>query len=260
MAIERIVPGTLEWDAYYQNHIMRYAFTVKCLTQKRIENVLDAACGVGYGSEYLSKQIAGVHLTGIDWSDDALAIANKHFKNEHVRFLRDDCHTLQAAATFGLFDSIISFETLEHLPHPEKFLQSCFVNLKAKGTLIISTPNQLVTSPDGNLKWEYHEKEYKPEELIQILKESGFNEIELYGQRLTVTGRLRQQFRSELNSIHSNPFIRVGKLIQKIFRNRKPSAILPEQKEDIEIVKYSAEEVNREGLNGPFVLIAICSK
>ena len=26
MAIERIVPGTNEWDAFYENHINRYQF------------------------------------------------------------------------------------------------------------------------------------------------------------------------------------------------------------------------------------------
>lgn len=262
MAIERIVPGTVEWEAYYQNHITRYEFAAKRLRQKQAETVLDAACGVGYGSEYLCKQISSVKVIGIDRSDDALAVANKYFKNDNNHFLQDDCHTLHAAAAFGLFDAIVSFETLEHLPNPEKFAKNAFGNLKNKGTLIISTPNQLVTSPNNNLNWKYHEKEYKPEELIQTLEKAGFNEIELYGQRLTLFGRFRQQIRAELNIIHSNPYIRLGIWMQKVLRNKKPTSILPEQKEEIEIVKYSVSDLNEEGVNGPFVLIAIatCNK
>ncbi len=31
MAIERIVPGTKEWDAFYANHILRYQFASQVL-------------------------------------------------------------------------------------------------------------------------------------------------------------------------------------------------------------------------------------
>lgn len=260
MAIERIVPGTLEWDAYYQNHISRYKFAVKNLKNKNIETILDAACGVGYGSEYLSKEISGVKVIGVDRSDDALNIANQHFKNDRVNFINDDCHTLNAAASFGSFDAIVSFETLEHLPEPKRFLQSAYSKLEKGGSLIISTPNQLVSSPDGNLKWEYHEKEYKAKELLKILKEAGFADIELYGQRFTSLGKLRKQIRAELNILYSNPFSRAGRWIQKVLKKRKFFAVLPEQQEDFEIVKYNLTDLDSDGINGPFVLIAICKK
>jgi len=40
------------------------------------------------------------------------------------------------------FDTIIAGEVLEHLPHPEKFMQECKRVLQSKGIVIISTPNR----------------------------------------------------------------------------------------------------------------------
>lgn len=260
MAVERIVPGTVEWDAYYANHITRYKFAVDRLKDKAVANLLDAACGVGYGSEYLSKNLSTSKVTAIDRSGEALSVANDHFKNDKVTFLEDDCHTLQAASAFAPFDAIVSFETLEHLPSPEKFLKSCYTNLKPGGTFIVSTPNQIISGPEGR-DWQYHEKEYTPDELLELLKESGFTEVELYGQRLTALGKFREQMRAEFNTLYSNPFIRFGRSIQKMFRGHKFSAVLPEQPEDIEIKKYSdIADFYNEGLNGPFVLIAVTKR
>ena len=260
MPIERIVPGTIEWEAFYANHIGRYNFAINQRNFEEKLNILDAACGVGYGSNYLSRKL-NCSVTAIDRSTEALKIANALFNASNINFLEDDCHTLASAASNGPYDVIVSFETLEHLPHPEKFLESCFQNLKVNGDLIISTPNQLISSPNGNLTWEYHEKEYTPAEFMEILLSTGFSNIKLYGQKLTETGKLRDQFRAELNRIYSNPFIRLGRLVQKILRKRPYLAVLPEQLEDFEIESYATpDEIANAGSNAPFVLIAVCTK
>lgn len=260
MAIERIVPGTLEWDAFYANHINRYRFAVDTIENKGVIKILDAACGVGYGSEYMAKCMSGVRIVAVDRSKEALSIAKKHFIDNQVKFLEDDCHNLGAANAFAPYDAVVSFETLEHLPHPEKFLASCYRVLKEGGNLIVSTPNRLSSSPE-QLKWEYHEKEYKPDELAEMLQQAGFSSVEMYGQRLTVFGKFRQQIHAELNTLHSNPFVRMGKMIQKVLKGHKFPAILPEQPEDIEVVKYNnISDFYKEGVNGPFVLIAVVKK
>lgn len=260
MAIERIVPGTLEWDAFYANHICRYHFAKEQIQNKNAVKILDAACGVGYGSFFLGTD-EQLEITAVDRSKEALKIAKEKFTKANINFIEDDCHTLQNAAAFAPYDCVVSFETLEHLPSPELFIRSCYHNLAQGGALIISTPNQLVSSPDGNIKWEFHEKEYKPDELFKFLSVEGFSEINIFGQQMTFIGKLRDQFRAELNKINSNPFIRIGKKIQEVLRGRKFSAILPEQAEDFEIVAYkNPDEIITLGKKGPFVLIAVCKK
>jgi SAM-dependent methyltransferase len=262
MAIERIVPGTIEWDAFYANHIARYTFAKVQLDNNESKkiNILDAACGVGYGSDFLATKL-NCTVTAVDRSIDALTIANKCFASPAIRFLEDDCHTLEAAATFGTYDAVVSFETLEHLPYPEKFIAACYQNLSSGGKLIISTPNQSVSSPEGNLDWEFHEKEYQPQELLELLSKAGFSNIKLYGQQMTAIGKLRSQLRAELNKVNSNPFMRLGRFIQKVFKGHQYNAVLPEQAEDFEIVFYnSPDAINALAQNGPFVLIAVCNK
>jgi len=260
MAIERIVPGTVEWEAFYANHICRYQFAKDKISEFNSINVLDVACGVGYGSFFLGANKL-LKITAVDRSNEALSIARENFIRENVQFIEDDCHTLQKASVSAPFDCIVSFETLEHLPQPELFIKCCYNNLKQGGKLMISTPNQLVSSPDGQLNWEFHEKEYTVEELIGILSSTGFRNISVWGQQMTMIGKMRDQFRAELNKVNSNPFMRMGRKIQQLFKGYKFSAVLPEQAEDFEIAAYNEpDEITRLGKSGPFVLIAICEK
>jgi 2-polyprenyl-3-methyl-5-hydroxy-6-metoxy-1,4-benzoquinol methylase len=217
MAIERIVPGTIEWEAFYANHIHRYKFAASKINKSIAVNILDAACGVGYGACYLSNEITTAKVTAIDRSLEALAIAKKKFVGNGVCFMVDDCHTLENAAKNGCYNLIVSFETLEHLPRPDAFLKSCWQNLDVGGRLIVSTPNQLVSSPEG-LNWDYHEKEYTATELQQMLHRACFSKIDLFGQQFTIKGKLKMEMRADLNRLWSNPFVRLGKWLQSTLR------------------------------------------
>ena len=73
--------------------------------------------------------------------------------------------------------------------------------------------------------------------------------------------RLRDQMRAEFNKINSSPFIRIGKIMQKVFKGHKFAAVLPELSEDFEIKLYNdTKEISNSGTKGPFVLIAVCEK
>lgn len=260
MAIERIVPGTMEWEAYYANHINRYKFAAAHIDKSISQNVLDAACGVGYGACFLSNEITTAAVTAIDRSQEALAVAKDKFTGNGVRFIEDDCHTLSAAAVNGPYDTIVSFETLEHLPKPEAFLQSCLKNLKPAGNLIVSTPNKLVSSPE-ELNWEYHEKEYTAAELCTMLQKAGFNKVNLFGQQLNLKGKIKMEIRSDLNRLWSNPLVRLGRWMQSTLRGRKFDPVLKETEDDFEIVSFTtAADCDQLKLQGPFVLIAIAEK
>ena len=164
MGFERLSPGKIEWDAYYANHIFRYQFALNKLIAAGKMKVLDAACGVGFGANYLANN--GVEkIIAIDRNDAALKLAQENFAHPAISFLKDDCHTLMNASAFGTFNAIVSIETLEHLPDPQSFISRCFSLLETGGLLIVSTPNSAITSPNGEISWEYHEKEYSCEEL-----------------------------------------------------------------------------------------------
>ncbi len=259
MAIERIIPNTKEWEAFYANHIMRYQFAEKCL-EKDILHILDAACGAGYGSHYLSAKLAGCSFVAIDRSAEALGIARSTFQADNIVYLQDDCHTLAAAQTAGPYDVVVSFETLEHLPKPADFVKSCFRNLKSGGRLIISTPNKMVTSP-VELNWEFHEKEYTAAEFLNLLQQEGFVRIKLFGQQFNLKGKIKNEIRADLNRLWSNPLVRLGRWIQQTLRGHSSYLVLKETIDDFEIVPFENEyESDQLGLQGPFVLLAVAEK
>lgn len=257
MAYERLVPGTVEWELYMGNHISRYQFAKEKLQVLQCKRVLDAATGVGYGANLLST--VANEIVGVDRDENALKIANQQYRNGRINFIKDDCETMELVG--GSFDAIVSFETLEHLKRPDVFLNRCYALLNDGGSIIISTPNQLVSGHQSKKDWEYHEKEYTPEELFKIIESAGFTHIQLFGQYHSKTGRLKSELRSELNRIHSNPFMRMGKWIQKNFRGIKDRAILPESENDFEIHEFLLPDIDHRHANqSPFVLIAVAEK
>lgn len=259
MAIERIIPNTKEWEAFYANHIMRYQFAEKCLDKDGLQ-ILDAACGAGYGSHYLSGKLTASSFVAIDRSAKALGIAKSTFQADNITYLEDDCHTLGAAQTAGPYDVVISFETLEHLTRPTDFLKNCLRNLKSDGRLIISTPNKMVTSPEL-LNWEFHEKEFTAAEFLNLLQQEGFVNIKLFGQQFNLKGKIKNEIRADLNRLSSNPLVRLGRWIQLKLRGHDFVPVLKETIDDFEIVSYQQpEDCDSLGLAGPFVLIAVAEK
>jgi ubiquinone/menaquinone biosynthesis C-methylase UbiE len=256
-AIERIVPHTKEWEAYYANHIFRYDFAERQI--KHPIRILDAACGVGYGTCFLADKF-GVETIGVDVSESALAVAENQFKTDKTVFIRDDCESLKKIT--GIFSHAVSYETFEHLENPDSFLTRAYELLDVNGALILSTPNADVTSPDRKVEWAFHEKEYRASELVELVQTAGFKNIRLFGQTYSSLGLLRNEMRKELNRLHHNPWIRLGKWMQRKTRGIDSSyVVLPEQVEDFEMIKFAdPQECEKMLSEGPFVLIAVAQK
>ena len=140
MAVERIEPGTNAWRESFAEHSERYA-TFREL-YKGVD-VLDAACGVGYGTNLISTWGAK-SVVGLDISDDALSYARSHFEAPGIQFLKGDCTKLPFES--GSFDLIVSFETLEHIREAETVVAEFARCLRPGGKLIASTPNRLAYS------------------------------------------------------------------------------------------------------------------
>lgn len=267
MAIERIEPGTEEWKQYYPNHLVRYQFVFERIKELR-ENVtvLDAACGVGYGSKIMAS-LDQATIIGVDINNQAIEIANSLFNDKKVKYVVDNCETLEKISAFAPFTHIVSFETFEHLKNPEKFLKRAIDLLGEGGLIIISTPNRMVSSPDGVVRWEFHEKEYSPNEFVNLIKNSGFEEIQLFGQAHTEIGKMRKSINTELSRVYRNisfnPLIRLGNYLKKIMGRPaiEYSSTLYEQVADFEIVKYnSVQDMEGKGKDGPFVQIVMAKK
>jgi len=140
--------------------------------------ILDAACGTGYGSYYLSERAKEV--IGIDVSPKAIAFCRKKYKRENLTFIQMDCIDLKFDA--GYFDTVVSLETLEHVRDDRKFLSEIRRVLRKEGMCIISTPNSL----HHNQKPEniHHLREYSKDS-FNALVNNYFNNVDFYGRKLS---------------------------------------------------------------------------
>lgn len=135
MSFERIMPGSAAWEVYEPEHRQRYQHAVA--TCRGLE-VLDAACGVGYGSQMLAEAGAK-RVCGVDLAEEAISYARRNYQHPSLSFVRQDVERLEDLQMS--FDLVVSFETIEHLHAPEHFLRGVRQVLKPGGLFICSTPN-----------------------------------------------------------------------------------------------------------------------
>jgi 2-polyprenyl-3-methyl-5-hydroxy-6-metoxy-1,4-benzoquinol methylase len=123
-------------DVYQLSHLRRYQFAAS-----RIEvrgSVADLACGTGYGSVLLAEP--SMHVLGADRDSRAVGAAAARYRDQtNVSFRVLDLLDFNAV---GTFDTIVSFETLEHFRESDllEVLRRFHRALTTRGRLIFSTP------------------------------------------------------------------------------------------------------------------------
>lgn len=136
---ERQIGSTL--DDIEEKHLERYYYAEKFSDNKTI---LDAACGCGYGSYILAKKAKKV--LRVDNSNEALKYADDHYKSQNIHSLKVDLE--KEIPDIGLFDLIISFETIEHLSSPLHVTIKKFYNLLNSGGILIISHPEMEKVPD----------------------------------------------------------------------------------------------------------------
>src|SRR5579872_7354827 len=175
---ERYLP---EIDGAYiaYEHWHRYLFASRFVTGK---SVLDVASGEGYGSALLARSAADV--VGVDLDPEAVAHAQRKYPRDNLTF---QCGSADALPLPGqhLFDVIVSFETLEHIPADaqRRFAAEIKRLLKPDGRLLISTPNRLIYTEKNQHHNPFHLQEFSPDEFTSFLG-NYFTDIRILCQRV----------------------------------------------------------------------------
>ncbi len=172
--LERIVPGAADQrhiagDDTLQLHLARYQFAAQFARGK----VLDIACGVGYGSAVLAEVAKVGHVTGVDLSEEALDVARQRYARPNITFVQGDCMTYRGDPV----ETIVSLETVEHLPEPEKFIRRIAEQLLSQGTLIASVP--VTPSMDFN---PYHLHDFTPRRFEALMRSAGLQVVDRFLQ------------------------------------------------------------------------------
>ena len=168
---ERLVPDMQADDSGSRKSteisFRRYETAARYVKDKR---VLDIACGVGYGSQLL--RLAGATtVVGVDVSSESVEYAKQRYQTPNVEFICADAEQFQSSEQF---DVVVSFETIEHLPHPIKFLENIRSFLVPGGELILSVPLGETRHFDP-----YHLHIFSQKQVFTLLEKTGFS-IDLY--------------------------------------------------------------------------------
>ncbi len=158
---ERVIPGEVDVDLWNE-HLARYAFAARRAMGRR---VLDAGCGIGYGSAQLA-QIAR-HVVGLEIAAGVARSARQRYKAPRLDFVSGDCRKLPFPDE--AFDLVVAFEVIEHLEGWESLLDESRRVLSAPGELIISTPNRLYYAESREAPNPFHVHEFEYEEFCAAL-------------------------------------------------------------------------------------------
>ncbi len=156
------------------------------------ERILDVGCGDGYYLYLLSSLGLRLKLYGVDFDKQALATASYNLAGKKI--------TLKTASLMdrlpfedNYFDKIVMSEVAEHLPDDKKGLKEVFRVLKKGGVLALTVPHHnyplfwdplnwvLERTFNTHVKsgfwagiWNQHIRLYYREEIVKVLKKSGF--------------------------------------------------------------------------------------
>jgi 2-polyprenyl-3-methyl-5-hydroxy-6-metoxy-1,4-benzoquinol methylase len=169
---ERTLPDVPEENYWYQRHLVAYEWIARRVAGL---DVVDMACGEGYGSDTLSRRAARV--TGVDANPEAHEHARLRYRRGNLRFKRDMVETYSQPC-----DAIVFMQTIEHLQDPKAVLEHFRSLLRPGGIAYVSTPNVLTLAPEGADRSgnPWHVREYRAQE-FRALCENVFGTVELLG-------------------------------------------------------------------------------
>lgn len=155
-------------------HLERYAFAAQHIELAHARpgpwSVVDAACGVGYGSALLAQRLGdNVTVHGVDLDGDALQYARTRYVSPHIQFHHLNALQFQPPT---MVDAVVSLETLEHVPDPRGLLAHLVSLLKPGGVLVASAP--VTPSVDAN---PYHLHDFTTASFRALLRRAGLQEM-----------------------------------------------------------------------------------
>jgi ubiquinone/menaquinone biosynthesis C-methylase UbiE len=171
---ERFVPEVSGQVA--MEHLHRYLIAAELVAGKQ---VLDIACGEGYGSAALARTATSV--VGVDIAEEAVKHAAARYRDSRLRFLHGTC--LDIPIPSQSVDVVVSFETIEHVSEHDQVLREFRRVLRPGGLLIMSSPDKREYSDIPGYRNPFHVRELYREEFRGLLQKY-FAHIEMLGQRM----------------------------------------------------------------------------
>src|SRR5262249_44064558 len=156
--------------ATLQLHLERYEFAARHAQPGR---ALDLACGVGYGTRLIADR-AGVEALGVDLDASAIAYATRRYGRPGVRYERGDG---QGFTDPSGFSTVVSLETIEHVPDPAQLIERLVAALAPGGVLVGSVP----TTPSVDVN-PHHLHDFTERSFRALIERHGLYELDCLRQ------------------------------------------------------------------------------
>jgi SAM-dependent methyltransferase len=169
---ERTLPDVPAENYWFRRHLAVYEWVAERCSGLE---VVDMACGEGYGVEVLARR--ALRVTGVDANPEAHEHARLKYSRPGVRFVRELVESWSEPC-----DAIVFLQTIEHVEDPAAVLSHFRELLCPGGSAYVSTPNLLTLAPPGAAKSDnpWHLREYRAQEFRELCA-GVFGEVELYG-------------------------------------------------------------------------------
>ncbi len=169
---ERTLPDVPAENYWFRRHLAVYEWIAERCAGL---DVVDMACGEGYGTDVLARR--ATRVTGVDANPEAHEHARLRYTRPGVSFVRDLVESYSEPC-----DAVVFLQTIEHVQEPKAVLDHFKGMLRPGGTAYVSTPNVLTLAPPGAEKSDnpWHVKEYRAQEFRELCEQS-FDEVELLG-------------------------------------------------------------------------------
>lgn len=177
-SLERLVPDEIGHGSTGREtldmHLERYAFAAE---HARPGRLLDMACGVGYGTRLVTDRVPAIELgLGVDRSEDAIGYARERYANDRTRYVQGDAMAFRPDDGVP-FDTIVSLETIEHLPDPQRFVAHVVTLLAPDGVLVASVP----TTPSVDVN-PHHLHDFTERSFVKMMRSHGLAELARFQQ------------------------------------------------------------------------------
>ncbi|MGP8078109.1 MAG: class I SAM-dependent methyltransferase [Thermoplasmata archaeon] len=175
----------LDWEILrflYQrgDHVDRYRWAASLASRK---DVVDLGCGHGFGALFI-EPVCHSYL-GVDVDSSAISWARENVSGLlHNAVFRhsDEQGSVLYNENQGEFDLAISFEVIEHLYDPVRYIRNARQLVKKDGLILFSTPNGALSRGNPRLFMSpFHVREYTIMELRTLLSDLGA-ETTFFGQ------------------------------------------------------------------------------
>ena len=177
---EQALPGMHKYlqTGWYKYMIGRYLFSIKYIKDKE---VLDTACGLGWGS-YLISDIPK-YIMSVDIDDNSLSFAKEQWISDNIDF--NKLSILELNNITKNFDVVLSYEVIEHLTYYEglTYIKEVSKVIKSNGIFILSSyfPDIEEDARIAEKKNRFHPHIYTKKEIKDILNNNEFTNIKFYG-------------------------------------------------------------------------------